>query len=54
MEVLNVGMNKIKMECTYDELAKIVYALDRPWEIDDEVLREIVYKMHNPKVVVNE
>lgn len=51
MEVLNVD-RRIKIECSYDELAKVVYALNRPWEIDDEVLKEIVYKMHNPKVVV--
>ena len=50
MEVLNTD-GKVKIECSYEELARVVYALDRPWEIDDEVLKEIVYKMHNPKVV---
>lgn len=49
----NIGKGQIKLECSYDEIAKIVSVLDKYWVVnDDENIKQLPDELHNPKVVV--
>ncbi|WP_175284948.1 hypothetical protein [Lentibacillus jeotgali] len=53
MKVENLGNNTINIQASYDEISKIVTALDKVWILnDDEALRQLAYELHNPKVAV--
>lgn len=53
MKVENVGQGKIKLECSYDEIAKVVSVLDKHWLLNDDAdIKQLAYEIHNPKVVV--
>ncbi|WP_339227815.1 hypothetical protein NSQ77_19880 [Oceanobacillus sp. FSL K6-2867] len=51
MKEINIGSQTIKIEASYDEVAKVVQVLDKYWlNNDDETIKKLAYQLQNPKV----
>lgn len=52
MDVKNVGNKTIEITASYDDIARLVYAVDMQASVkNDKELRRLAYELHNPKVV---